>query len=126
MANITLAEITYSQVDRLVDAPGKIRRNVLISFPTGANAGTNNGYTTGGVAVDKRALGCPIRVQRLDVIGLTPVAGASNPGWIWNGDGNNPKLVAMANAAAGGGDAELAAATAIPATQALYCEVEGY
>jgi len=126
MPSITLAEMTYQQVDRVVDAPGKIRRNVLISFPTGANAGTNNLYAAGGVAVDKGALGCPRRLQRLDVIGIVPVTGASNPGWIWNADGANPKLVAMTNATAGSGDQEMAAATAIPPTQQLYCEVEGY
>jgi len=126
MAAITLAEITYATTDRILSAPGRTRRMITISFPTGTNAGTNNTYATGGVALDKLQLGCPRRVQRIVVVGVTPVAGASNPGWVWNGDANSPKLVAMANAAAGGGDAELAAATAIPATQALVCEVEGY
>lgn len=126
MPNITLAEITYTPVDRIVSSPGRIRRNTTIAFPTGANAATNNLYAAGGVAVDKTALGCPRRLQRLVIIGVTPVAGASNPGWIWNGDGASPKLVAMSNAAAGGGDQELAAGQTIPATQTLLCEVEGY
>jgi hypothetical protein len=126
MAAITAAEITYSTVDRINTMPGRVRRNIVVSFPTGPNAGTNNTYATGGVALDRMQLGCPRRLQRLAIIGVTPVAGASNPAWVWNGDGASPKLVAMANAALGGGDAELANATAIPATQQLLCEVEGY
>jgi hypothetical protein len=120
MAAITANEITYEITSRINAAPGRIRRRVKISFPTGPAEGTNNQYVAGGIALDKGKLGCPIQVQRLDVMGRTPAAGALNPAWAWNGDASAPKLVAYT------ADAEVANTFAFTVDQILFCEVEGY
>lgn len=119
MAALTAAEITYEVLSRAIRAPGRTTRRVKITFPTGANEATNNQYVTGGIALDRRALGCPTQVQRLDVMGRTPAAGALNPGWQWNGDGLTPKLVAYT------ADTEVANTVAFTADQQLFVEVEG-
>jgi len=120
MAAMTAAEITYEITSRVPRMPARISRKVKITFPTGANAGTNNQYVTGGIALDKKAMGCPSHVQRLDCIGRTPAAGALNPNWEWNGDGSAPKLVGYS------ADTELANTVALTAAQTIICEVEGY
>lgn len=120
MAALTANEISYEVTSRVNAAPGRIRRRVKITFPTGANEGTNNQYVTGGIALDKGKLGCPSQVQSLDVIGRTPAAGALNPSWQWNGDAATPKLVAFT------ADAEVANTVAFTVDQILFCDVEGY
>jgi|SRR5215468_6640967 len=120
MAALTAAELQYDVLGRTVVAPGRQRRRMRITFPTGANAGTNNQYVTGGIALDRQKLGCPYQVFQIDVLGRTPAAGALNPSWAWNGDGNAPKLVAYS------ADTEMANTVAFTAAQALTCEVEGY
>jgi hypothetical protein len=120
MAAITANEITYDVLSRVNSAPGRIRRRVRITFPTGANEGTNNQYVAGGIALDKGKLGCPNQVQRLDVMGRTPAAGALNPAWQWNGDTTTPKLAAFS------ADTEVANTVAFTVDQILFCEVEGY
>lgn len=128
MAAITAAELTYAVADQSSLTPGRVRRKVTVSFPTGANAGTNNAYVTGGIAVDPRAFGCRVRVSRLAVIGFTPIAGNNNPRWMWNGDSAAPKLVAFTNATGGAADEELPNTVTFPnaTPQTIVCEVEGY
>jgi len=126
MAAITAAELTYSVAEEFVSAPGRVRRKVLVSFPTGANAGTNNAYVPGGIPLALLSLDLRSRLQRFSVIGRTPVAGANNPRWEWNGDPINPTLVAFANAGAAGPDTELTGATTFASAQALVCDVEGF
>jgi hypothetical protein len=126
MAAITAAELTYTPVSRFVTEPGRVRRILTLAFPTGANAGTNNAYTAGGIALDKAALGCPRALQRLLVIGRTPVAGNNNPRWEWNGDTVSPKLVGLGNGAAGAPDAELAGTVTFATAQTLTIEAEGW
>jgi len=126
MAAITAAELTYNIAEEFVSAPARVRRRITLSFPTGANAGTNNQYVTGGIPLDKLSLDLRSRVQRFAVIGRTPVAGANNPRWEWNGDPVSPTLVGYANAGAAGPDTELANTVAFATAQTLVCEVEGF
>ena len=126
MAAITAAELSYSVAEEFIAAPGRVRRKVLVSFPTGANAGTNNAYVPGGIPLALLSLDLRSRVQRLSVIGRTPVAGANNPRWEWNGDSLNPTLVAFANAGAAGPDTELTSAVTFASPQSLVCDVEGF
>lgn len=126
MAAITLAEITYAQRDGLVTSPGHIRRIINVSFPTGANAGTNNAYVPGGIALDPKQLGCRFKVQRLVVIGCTPVTGNNNPDWFWNGNATVPTLVGFGNGAAGAPDAELPGTFTFATPQQIVVDAEGY
>jgi hypothetical protein len=126
MAAITTNEVTAAVAERVIDAPGRTRRRVTVSFPTGANAGTNNAYVTGGIGLDLGKLGCRVRLQWLCVIGVTPVAGNNNPRWIWNGNIQTPTLVALGNNTAGAPDSELANTVTFATAQTLVLDVEGF
>src|SRR5215471_4896488 len=97
MAAITTADVTYTPVDAVMAAPGRVRRRVKLTFPT-----TNNQYQTGGVPLLAPALGCPRGVlNSLKVVAITPSATASmNPVWQWNGSTTAPTLVGLREAAA--------------------------
>jgi hypothetical protein len=121
MANIGTAagDITYATVNRWVTAPGRTRRMVQVQFPIGANVT----YPAGGIPLDKGMLGVPHVCQHVAVVGQTPVAGNSNPTYIWNGDPMLPKLVALVTAVAGSAGAEFTGSVA--AGQSLIVDVEG-
>jgi hypothetical protein len=126
MAALTAAELTFQTLDQSITTPGRVRRVIRITFPTGANEGTNNQYVTGGIAIDRAKLGCRSQVLRLEVLGRMPAAGNLNPRWEWNGDTSAPKLVAYNCATAAAPDAEVANTVAFTVDQVLTCDVEGY
>jgi len=126
MAAITAAEISYAITEEFVSTPGRVRRKIVLSFPTGANAGTNNAYVPGGLPLALLSLDMRSRLQRLVVIGRTPVAGANNPRWEWNGDSINPTLVGYANAGAAGPDTELTGTNTFATAQTIVCDAEGF
>jgi hypothetical protein len=97
MAAITTADVTYTGVDRVVSAPGRVRSRVKLTFPT-----TNVQYQTGGVPLVSANLGSGRGiVAAVKVIAITASATASmNPLWQWNGSTTAPTLVGLREAAA--------------------------
>jgi hypothetical protein len=99
MPNTTSADVTYTAVDAVVSAPGRVRRRVKITFPIGANTG----YPTGGIPLLGPNLAGTTRgvVAAIKVVAITPSATASmNPLWQWDGSTTAPKLVGLAESAA--------------------------
>jgi hypothetical protein len=100
MPQITSADVSYTNVDSVVSAPGRVRRRVKVTFPTT----TNTGYPTGGVPLLGPNLAGTTRglVNSVKVIAITPSATASmNPLWQWNGSTTAPTLVGLQESVAG-------------------------
>jgi hypothetical protein len=125
MAAMTSADITYAQQSASVVVPGRTRRVLKLTFPTG---GTNNQYVTGGIPLDKAKMGCPRGILTMKVLGHTPAGTDLDPIWDWNGNGTTPTMIATRVGSAAG----LRLTQQLPADvaygineQNVFVEVEG-
>jgi hypothetical protein len=127
MADMAVGDITYTTAAAgpFVRVPGRVTRSMVLTFPNNA---ANLTYPTGGIPLNKAALGCPRVLAALKVNGKTPVAGDANPVWMWNGSNTSPTLVGYETATAV--DSPLKQLTAAQAltlnSEVLTVEVEGY
>jgi len=128
MAAMTSADVTYTPlagtaVSSEVAAPGRVRRQVKLTFPV-----TNQDYPAGGIPLLKQSLGCPRALLGLTVMGRTLSAGATNPIYEWNGDTVAPKLIALVQGGAAAGAAlQESALTGITVnSQNVFVDVDGY
>jgi len=128
MAAMTSADVSYAPlvgtaVSSEVAAPGRVRRQIKLTFPV-----TNQDYPAGGIPLLKEKLGCPRTLLGLTVMGRTLSAGATNPIYEWNGDTVAPKLIALVQGGAAAGAAlQESALTAITLnSQNVVVDVDGY
>jgi hypothetical protein len=122
MAGIALADVTYAAANPgAIQTPGRVERYIKLTF---SNNAANLDYPAGGIPLDKSKLGCPRGVASLVVLGRTPMTGAENPHYEWNGDTNAPKLVGYETTVAASPMAEATHTFSAANTQIIFIEVE--
>jgi len=104
MAAITATDVTYVTVSQRLAGPGRITRQVKLTFPNNA---TNTSYPTGGVPLSALKLGSSRgAITALSILGRTTQAADTNVIWEWNGSQTAPKLLGYEINAAAAGDTQ--------------------